>query len=157
MNPTIKSILFGGRGAGSAIADIALSIVRVSTGLLMAVGHGKSKLFHDGPFGPPEGLIRGTQALGFPAPTLFAWCAALAELVGGILIALGLLTRPAAAILVFNMAVAAFGAHLHDPIFAAKRGDPSKEMALLYLLPFFLFMFTGGGRFAADAAIRRFT
>ena len=152
MNPKIKTLLFGGSGACNALGDLALAIVRVSIGLLLAFGHGKSKLFHDGPFGPPEQLIKGTAALGFPAPTFFAWCAALAEFVGAILLALGLFTRPVAAILVFNMAVAAFGVHLHDPIVA--QGGRSKEMALLYFLPFFLFMFTGAGHFSADGMIR---
>ncbi|MBC8108044.1 MAG: DoxX family protein [Anaerolineae bacterium] len=155
MNPKIKTLLFGGSGTCSAISDLALAILRVSTGLLMAFGHGKGKLFHDGTFGVSEQLVQGTAKLGFPAPTFFAWCAALAEFGCGILVAIGLFTRPAAAILVFNMAVAAFGAHLHAPIVSPPGSDaPSKELALLYLLPFLLFAFTGAGHFSADAMIR---
>ena len=153
MNPRVKSFLFGGRGTGSAISDLALAIVRVSIGLLIALGHGIGKIWHDGQFGPPEGFIQSTAKLGFPAPTFFAWCAALAEFGCGLLVAIGLFTRPAAAILVFNMAVAAFGTHLHDP-FVASGGGRSKEAALLYLLPFLLFAFTGAGHFSSDAMIR---
>ena len=154
MNSKLKSLLFGGRGAGSAIADLALAIVRISTGLLIAFGHGKGKLFHDGTVGIPEQLVQGTAKLGFPAPTFFAWCSVLAEFLGGLLLAAGLFTRPAALVLAFNMAVAAFGAHLHAPIVSPPGShDPSKEMALLYLLPFFLFIFTGAGHFSADAMI----
>jgi putative oxidoreductase len=155
MNSKLKAILFGGPGTGGVLADAALAVMRLSIGLLMAVGHGKGKLWHAGGFGPPEGLIRGTESLGFPMPTFFAWCAALAEFVGALLVAVGLFTRPAAAVLVFNMGVAAFGVHLHDAFVAPPGSDaPSKEMALLYLLPFLLFMFTGGGHFSADAMIR---
>ena len=153
MNSKLVSLLIGGPGTGSTIGDVALAIVRVSTGLMMAIGHGKGKLLRDGAIGVSEQFVQSTAKLGFPAPTFFAWCAALAELVGGLLIALGFFTRPVAAILVFNMAVAAFGVHLHDPIFASG-GGRSKEMALLYLLPFFLFMFTGAGHFSADAMVR---
>lgn len=155
MNPKFKSLLFGGHGAGTTMADIALGIVRVSIGLLIALGHGKGKLFHDGTMGIPEQLVQGTAKLGFPAPTFFAWCSVLAEFLGGLLLAAGLFTRPAALVLTFNMAVAAFAAHLHDPI--VSQAGRSKEAALLYLLPFFLFIFTGAGRFSADAMIRSAT
>ena len=127
MNPNIKSLLFGGRGTGSAVSDVALLIVRVSIGLLIALGHGKGKLFHDGTFGIPEQLIQGTAKLGFPAPTFFAWCSVLTEFLGGLLLAIGLFTRPVAAFLAFNMVVAAFGALLHAPI--VSMSGPSKELA----------------------------
>jgi len=153
MNPKIKSLLFGGPGTGTPLSDLALAVVRVSIGLLIALGHGKGKLFHDGTIGIPEQLVQGTAKLGFPAPTFFAWCSVLAEFLCGILVAIGLFTRPAAAILVFNMAVAAFGAHLQAPIVSGG-GGPSKEAALLYLLPFLLFAFTGAGHFSADGMIR---
>jgi putative oxidoreductase len=151
MNPKIKSLLFGGRGTGSAVSDVALLIVRVSIGLLIALGHGKGKLFHDGTFGIPKQLIQGTAKLGFPAPTFFAWCSVLTEFLGGLLLAIGLFTRPVAAFLAFNMVVAAFVALLHAPI--VSMSGPSKELALLYLLPFLLFIFTGAGHFSADAMI----
>jgi putative oxidoreductase len=119
---------------------------------MISLGHGKGKIFHDGTIGIPEQLVQTTAKLGFPAPTFFAWCSVLAEFVCGILVAIGLFTRPAAAILVFNMTVAAFGTHLRDPI--VSQAGRSKEAALLYLLPFLLFAVIGAGRFSADAMIR---
>ena len=94
MNPKLKSLLFAGPGTGSVISDVALAVVRVCTGLLIALGHGKGKLFHDGTFGIPEQLIQGTAKLGFPAPTFFAWCSVLTEFLGGILLAIGLFDAP---------------------------------------------------------------
>jgi putative oxidoreductase len=144
---SLKPLLFGGPGGASRFADIGLAIVRVSVGLMLALGHGKSKVFGEAGFGPSAGFVSGVEKLGFPAPTFFAWCAALTEFLGSLLLAVGLCTRPIALILSFNMAVAAFGTHLHDPF-------AKKEMALLYLLPFLLFAFTGGGRISVDQAIR---
>lgn len=150
----IKSFLFGGHGAVTRLGDFGLLVARLGLGLGLALGHGFGKLFHDGTFGPPATLIDMTRKLGFPAPTAFAWMAALTEFVGGLLLAAGLLTRPAALFLTFNMAVAAFLAHKDAPLFMTGAGA-SKEPALLYLLPFFTFIFLGCGRFGVDAMLRR--
>src|SRR5690348_4456218 len=64
-----------------------------------------------------------------------------------------LLTRPAAAVLAFNMAVAAFITLLHAP-FVSSQG-PSKEAALLYLLPALLLLAIGAGRYSFDFLWRR--
>lgn len=151
MNSTIKNILFGGPGAAARIGDVGLLVLRV-VGLMIAFGHGMSKLIGEGRFGPPDQFVAGVQKLGFPAPTAFAWAAALAEFAGGLLIALGLLTRPAALMLAFNMAVAAFLQHGGDPLFMGGGGG-SKEPALLYLIPFAALALTGAGRYSIDRAI----
>lgn len=116
---------------------LALALLRVFVGLCMAFSHGLGKI------PPNEMLIGGVQALGFPMPELFAWAAGLAEFAGGVLLALGLLTRPAAAFVVFTMAVAAFGAHAADPF-------AKKEMALLYLFTALFFVIHGAGRWSID-------
>ncbi len=149
----LKNILFGGHGAATRFGDIGLTFARVCLGLGIAIGHGYSKIFHDGGFGPSEQFINGTAQLGFPAPMLFAWMAALSEFLGGLLLAAGLLTRPAAFSLAGTMLGAAFLAHRNDPFWAA--GGANKEFALLYCVPFMMFIFTGGGRFAVDALLRK--
>jgi putative oxidoreductase len=151
MKDNLKALLFGGPGSSTALGDVGLAVLRVGTGLLMAFGHGLGKLWGEHGLGPSAGFISGVQKLGFPAPTFFAWCAGLTEFLGAILLAVGFCTRPIALILCFNMAVAAFGTHLRDPIFG--RGG-SKEMALLYLLPFLLFALIGAGRVSVDHLIR---
>lgn len=145
-----RTLLFGGPGTATKVGDVALLVLRVSIGVYIAA-HGLGKV------PVQQGFIDMTAALGFtfpPGPTFFAWSAALTELVGGLLLALGLLTRPVAWALVFNMGVAAFGAHLNDP-FLAKPGEASKEMAILYLAPFLLFGVIGAGRLGVDAFLRR--
>ncbi|WP_374077944.1 DoxX family protein [Bdellovibrio bacteriovorus] len=122
--------------------DVALTLLRVFIGLTMAFSHGLGKL------PPPQMMVDGVAALGFPAPEFFAWCAGLAEFAGGILLAIGLLTRPAAAFVVFTMLVAVFGAHGADPF-------AKKEMALLYLFSSLFFVLHGAGRWSVDHMISK--
>ena len=135
-------LLIGGAGGGSALADAGLLALRLFAGLSMAFAHGLGKL----PIS--EGFAGGVAEMGFPAPGLFAWAAALAEFAGGLLLAFGLVTRPAGLSLLITMAVAAFVRHGGDPF--AKR-----ELALLYGAVALLFMLVGAGRFSVDAWLRR--
>jgi putative oxidoreductase len=117
-------------------------ILRVFVGITLAFGHGLGKL-------PPSvQFIEGVSNLGFPQPTLFAWAAAAAELVGGILLALGLFTRPAAGAVAFTMLVAGFGRHAADPFHI-------KELALLYLSVALFYFLSGAGRYYVDAMISK--
>ena len=151
MNKILR-LLSSGSGAATRSGDFGLALARAGFGLSIAIGHGYSKIFHDG-IGPSQEMIKSVKGMGFPAPTLFAWLAALTEFAGGFLLAAGLLTRPVAFALVFNMAVAAFVAHKDAPFWSGS--GPNKEFALLYLVGFAIFLFTGGGRYSMDALMRR--
>lgn len=122
--------------------DIGLLVLRVFAGLALALLHGWGKVPPSGGF---VGMIGG---MGFPAPGLFAWAAALAEFAGGLLLAFGLLTRPTALILIIHFAVVAFIVHAGDPI-----GD--RELALFFLTTAVLFLMAGPGRYSVDAAIAK--
>ena len=149
----MNRLLFGA-GAQTRIGDLGLAVSRVGIGLYMAFGHGYSKLIGEDRFGPPEGFVNLVDGLGFPAPLAFAWMAALTEFFGGLALALGLLTRPAALSFIGTMAVAAFLQHGSDPWAAAPR-EPSKEMAMLYLIPAIGFLALGGGRYSIDQGLRK--
>lgn len=123
-------------------ADGALTVLRAFTGLALAFGHGLGKL------PPSEKFVAGVTSLGFPAPGLFAWAAALSEFGGGVCLALGLATRPAATLVCFTMAVAAFGQHSSDPF-------DVKEKALLYGAIALTFVLLGSSRFGLDRLVRR--
>lgn len=133
----MKKLLIQGTDEGSVLSEAAMAGLRVFAGLAMAFGHGLNKL------PPSAGLIDGVASMGFPAPELFAWAAALAEFVGGLLLAAGLLTRPAALSVALTMAVAAFGAHAADPF-------QKKELALLYLFVSLIFVVRGAGKWSID-------
>lgn len=115
--------------------EIGWLILRVSSGLMMAT-HGYSKVFG---LGSMEKFTGGVAELGFPMPGFFAWAAALAELVGGVCLALGIATRFNAALIAVVMAVAAFMRHAGDPF-------AQKEKALLYLFVMLFFVFAGSGK-----------
>lgn len=139
---TSRSLLFGS-GDTSRATDVGLLILRLGFGLTLAFAHGLGKI------PPSQGFIDGAVAgMGLPAPTLFAWLAALSEFVGGLLIAVGLLTRPAAVFVAMTMAVAFLVAHG-----GALTGDNSGEMAFLYLVASVALAFTGAGRLSLDARI----
>jgi putative oxidoreductase len=126
----------------SAPVGLGLLVLRVGVGLALAFAHGLGKL------PPSPGFVEATAGLGFPLPGLFAWAAALAEFAGGLLLAVGFLTRPAAFVVAFTLAVAFFGQHGGDPF-------AEREMAFLYLIAGLGFMVTGAGRYSVDALIRR--
>ena len=117
--------------------DASLVLTRVVFGLSMAFAHGMGKV------PPSEGFTGFVGKLGFPAPELFAWAAGLSEFVGGILIALGLLTRVSGFFLLQTMLVAVFLAHGDDPF-------KKMEMGLLYATVSLTLIATGAGRFSLD-------
>jgi len=112
------------------------------TGLGMAY-HGYGKVFG----GNMHKMAEGVAAMGFPAPEFFAWAAALSEFAGGILLALGLFTRPAALFILITMGVAAFIKHGADPF-------QKKELALAYFVAAGALALMGAGKYAFDTSIK---
>lgn len=138
----MKHLLFGGAVSGPLLSQLGLAVVRVVAGLSMAFGHGLGKL------PPPSGFVKLVADLGLPAPGLLAWAAGMSEFVGGLLLAVGLMTRPAAAAIACTMAVAVFGSHAGDPF--------SKiELAALYGAVAIGFACTGSGRFGLDRVVNK--
>src|SRR5437868_1344938 len=71
----------------------------------------------------------------------------LLELVGGLLLAIGLFTRPVAFILAGNMAVAYFMAHAPRSFFPLLNGG---ELAIVYCFVFLYLWIAGGGEWSLD-------
>lgn len=101
--------------------------------------HGYGKVFG----GMMGKFVQGVAKMGFPAPEVFAWAAALSEFAGGIFIVLGLATRPAAFFVFATMSVAAFVVHKADPF-------QVKELALAYWTLAGTLIFTGPGSISFD-------
>ncbi|MFH9659581.1 DoxX family membrane protein [Streptomyces sp. NPDC017248] len=112
-SPAARPAARRGPTDGLAAGDWGLLLLRLTFGLLMA-GHGAQKLF--GLFGGP-GLTatgKGFAALGYHPGKLFAVIGCLSELLGGLGLAVGLLTPLAAAALIgvmINAMVTVTGAH----------------------------------------------
>jgi len=137
----IKAILFGGAQIESFTANLGLCVLRAYVGLTLAFTHGFGKI------PPAERFIQGTGRMGFPAPEFFSWAAGLSEFGGGILLALGLLTRPSSFFVGITMLVAAVIRHANDPY-------STKERALMFLAVAVAFMLIGAGKYSVDSRIR---
>lgn len=122
-----------------AWAPRMLSVLRIVSALCF-VEHGTMKLLHF-----PQAVGPG------PLPPLMM-IAGVLELVGGALLALGLLTRPVALILSGQMAVAYFMAHAPNGLYPALNGG---EAAVLYCFIFLYLVFAGGGAWGVDAWFNR--
>jgi putative oxidoreductase len=138
----IKKMLFGYTPILNENVNFGLLLVRLFAGFSLAFAHGINKI------PPSDGFINGISDLGFFAPPFFAWMSGIAEFFGGILVALGLATRPAALLIGINMGVAAFLQHANDPYTA-------KERALLFFFIALLTFITGAGKYSLDKLISR--
>lgn len=117
--------------------DVGLLLLRLWFGLVLALGHGLPKL------GKLDGFIAGVAKMGLPLPSVMAYLAITAELLGGLMLAVGLLTRLAALPVIGTMLVAAFVTHASDPWM-------KKEFALAYAAAAVVLLVAGSGRYSLD-------
>ncbi|MCC5807882.1 MAG: DoxX family protein [Opitutales bacterium] len=124
--------------------EFGLLVIRVSVGALLAY-YGLMK-FMDGQ-DRLVGLGKAIENVGIPAPDgtpmplFFGIMAAAAELAGGVLLVIGFLFRPAAALLVFVMAVATATTYGMSEGDLTRWGHP-----LIFTLVLLGLLFTGPGR-----------
>lgn len=122
----------------TAWAPRVLSILRIVTGLLF-LQHGTMKYFNF----PANDMFTG-----MPVLSMFG-IGGLLELVGGVLIIIGLFTRPVAFILSGMMAVAYFTFHFPGGFFPAlNQGEP----AIMYCFIYLYLACAGGGAWSVDAS-----
>jgi putative oxidoreductase len=112
-----------------------LAVLRIMTALLF-LAHGTQKLF-------------GFPASPSPSPALFSLfgLAGTLEIVGGLLLVLGLFTRPVAFILSGEMAFAYFLSHFPKSFFPAQNGG---DAAVLFCFVFLYLVFAGAGAWSLD-------
>jgi putative oxidoreductase len=142
--PLFTRLLFTNAGW----APLAL---RIPVGIIFAA-HGAQKLF--GWFGGHglEGTGQWMASIGLAPGYLMALLAGGAEFFGGVALLLGLLVRPAAAVLAFAMLVAIFNVHVANGLFISNNGY---EFGLALLAVSVSLMLSGAGRASIDAALTR--
>jgi putative oxidoreductase len=86
-------------------------------------------------------------SMGIPFPTLNAYMAASTEIIGVVLLTLGLFTRVISIPLIIIMIVAIKSVHLSHGFSA---GDNGFEIPLYYMLFLLLFVAFGAGKFSLD-------
>jgi putative oxidoreductase len=120
-----------------------LSIMRIIVGFMFCQ-HGFQKIL--GFFGG----IGGTgKTASFPSEP---WVAGVLEMVGGILILIGLFTPIVAFLLSGEMAVAFFTVHLPRSFWTVKNAG---EPAVLYCFFFLYLVFAGAGPWSLDALMKK--
>ena len=128
-----------------ALTTSARTILRIVTGFLFAA-HGWQKF--------NEFTIAGTQAafaqMGVPAANVAAPVIATLELIGGVALIVGVLTRVFAALLAVNMLGALFLVHAPAGIFAATGGY---ELVLILAAAAVALAFVGAGKVSVDRAL----
>ncbi|MGX1598296.1 DoxX family protein [Dietzia maris] len=127
------------------VLDIGLLLARVLLGAVLIV-HGGQKLFVNG----VDGTGAFFESVGVPAAQAAAAFAGAVELVGGILLVLGLLTQAVAVLVVVVMAGAYAYVHKAAGIYAA---DGGWELVAVIGLAVAVFGLVGTGRYSLDALI----
>jgi putative oxidoreductase len=134
-------------GVDIATASAGLLLLRIVLGLLMAA-HGAQKLF--GWFGG-YGLSKTGELfahLGFVPGRAFSAAASTAEILSGLLVALGFLGPIGPALMITLMLVAAVAVHWEHGLFASNNGI---ELPLLYATAAAGLALTGYGAYSVDA------
>ncbi len=130
-----------------ALQDLAFTLLRVVAGFMFTL-HGTAKLF---------GWLATSTAQAWTQK----WYGGVIELVCGVLIALGLFTRPAAFLASGTMAVAYIQFHWDFQLGAkffpigGKGGGNGGELAALYCFLFLWFSVRGAGPYSLDRRLRR--
>ena len=143
----MNTFLFGDSRKNTITQNLGFLFLRFFVGLALCTVFEKC-LPRNGMWGPQVWFIQDTANMGFPFPTFFAWVAVLSEFFGGILLMLGLFTRPAALLNVGVTFTATFVYH---------QGDIGDSGLLSF---FFLIMCTcialfGPGAFSLDHLLKR--
>ncbi len=123
--------------------------LRIPAGIIF-VAHGAQKLF--GWFGGHglEGTGQWMASIGLNPGYLMALLAGSAEFFGGLALLVGLLVRPASAVLAFAMLVAIFSVHIGNGLFMSNNGY---EFGLALLAVAVSLMLSGAGRVSLDEVL----
>lgn len=130
--------------------SLGLLVLRVVVGLTMA-GHGAQKVF--GWWGGPglKAWTEGVAKMRIRPAVPFAWLAALAELGGGLALALGFLSPLGSLAIIGTMLVAIATVHWPNGFWNTKRGY---EFNLTLMAAVVAIALTGPGTYSVDQAIK---
>ena len=121
---------------------LAWTVLRVVVGLMM-IHNGLDKL------GNVESFSKAyVEVIGLPFPIFFSYLAGYTELIAAPLVALGLLTRPAAFGLFGTMTVA-----MYHHILVAGLSIPYLELSAIYAACFLFLTVNGAGLLSLDALV----
>ena len=123
------------------LEPLSYPLIRFVAGAMM-VPHGYAKVF-----GGIEGTTKFFASVGLEPALTLAWYVGLLELVGGVCVAFGFLTRFMSAQLVGLLAVATFYIHLPSGFLWVKGGF---EYPLFWMVIMIAITIQGGGKLSVD-------
>ena len=125
-------------------ADIGKLILRLSLGALILC-HGISKII-----GGAAMIVGLVEKAGMPGP--LAYFVYVGEVIAPLLLLAGLWTRAAATLIVINMVVAVYLAHMDQIFTLSKSGGWALELQGFYFFTALALVFLGAGRFSFGGA-----
>jgi putative oxidoreductase len=151
----LLSVMVAGGGLHAITKEMRENLVQFGYALarvwmaLLILPSGWEKVFDSGVARIAAGNVLKT---GFYPPMFWAWFVAILELVGMLMLAAGLLTRPIAFMFFVEMAVITVTIQMPNGYFWTSRGC---EFALLLTIVSFAFVMAGGGRYSLDRRLGR--
>ena len=129
-----------------SISSLAYPFIRFVTGAML-VPHGWRKFVDSG---TQRAVVELFHKLGIEPAGLLFWLIGSLELFGGVMLAIGLFTRPVALAIAIEMLVISFDVYWPNGFFAGTRGY---EHTLLWGLIALAIAARGGGKQSVDALI----
>jgi putative oxidoreductase len=134
-----------GENAHHLASDIGLLLLRLAVGAVF-IAHGWGDASQDGGAGAN---VANYLDAGIPLPELSAWFGAYMQLIGGIVVLFGALTRLIGAGFAVVMVGALVFVHRGEPLVMGQDGSGS-GFAFIMLAASLALLGTGGGRFGVD-------
>lgn len=129
------------------LAGLAPLAVRLIVGSIM-FAHGLQKLQ-----GGPGNFAQGLAGMGVPLPVLMAYVVTFVEVVGGLLLIVGLLSRLSALLLTINLTVAVLLVKTGVGFLSPQGGGVGAELDLALIAGLLVILFAGPGRLSVDHAL----
>ncbi len=131
-------------GVAVKLQTVSMDLMRIVSGLMMVVGHGYAKTFGE----KVQPFFGGKDFFGIDVGINMLWIAGFIEFYVGILVILGLFTRPAALLTAVLMVMAYLSSHA--AWFPTFNGG---ELATVYFLVFMVLFAYGPGPLSLDAIL----
>ena len=132
----------------SRLASLAPLAVRIIVGIIM-LAHGWQKLTEMGPGNFGGQMLAG---LGVPLPVFMGYVVTFIEIIGGILLIIGFLSRLAALLLTIDLVVAVLLVKVNVGFLSGSSGTGA-ELDLALIAGFLVILFAGPGRLSVDHAM----
>jgi len=127
------------------LSEVALLAVRVIVGIIIGA-HGWQKLTVIGPANFGQSFLAQS---GVPLPIFMGYVVTCTEVIGGILLIVGLLSRLAALLLTINLVIATLLVNIHVGLLSSTDGVGA-ELPLALIAGFLAILSVGPGRLSLD-------